>query len=63
VKKKILVACLKNKVKAIFRPERFLFFSLKKWFRQGCSAHRNIEDYLGMAKKLIPFFKNILNKK
>ena len=58
---KILIDCLK-KVQDHFTDSEIAIFEFEKMAPQGCNSHPNIKDHREMAKKLIPFFKDLLAK-
>jgi hypothetical protein len=56
---KILIDCLK-KVQEHFTDKEIAIFEFEKMTPQGCDSHPNIKDHGEMAKKLLPFFKDLL---
>lgn len=60
----ILVSCLKE-VQNHFTKDHgksILLFEFEKQFTSGCSYHPSVKEHQEIAKKLMPFFKGILNK-
>ncbi len=56
----ILISSLRM-VKEHFNKEEIFIYEFEKMEPGGCTSHPDIQDHEEMAKKLIPFFKEILN--
>lgn len=55
----MLISSLKM-VKQHFKKEEIFIYEFEKMEPGGCTSHPDIQDHEKMAKKLIPFFKEIL---